>query len=67
MSIVSIDFETFSELDIKVVGGFKYASHPSTEVLCVAWSVEGEEPQLWEPTMPAPKELFELIEKKRPH
>lgn len=31
-----IDFETRSELDLQKVGAWEYASHPSTEVLCVA-------------------------------
>lgn len=33
-----LDYETFSEVDLKRSGGFEYAVHPSTEVLCVAWA-----------------------------
>ena len=61
--IVSIDFETYSECDIKAAGAFAYADHPSTEVLCLAWAVNDEPPELWTPGMPAPVELFGLIER----
>lgn len=39
-----LDFETYSEVDIKTVGGFRYAEDPSTEILIAAWSVDDEEP-----------------------
>ena len=34
-----IDFETRSECDLKECGAAKYAMHPSTEVLCMGYSV----------------------------
>lgn len=61
--IVSLDFETYSECDIRTAGAWVYADHPSTEVLCMAWAVNDEPPQLWTPDMPAPIELFRLIER----
>jgi DNA polymerase len=33
------DFETFSECDIKKAGGYEYAAHPSTDLLCVAYRI----------------------------
>lgn len=39
-----IDFETFSEADIVKVGAYRYASDPSTEILCVALAIGNEEP-----------------------
>lgn len=32
-----LDYETYSEADLKKVGAYEYSVHPSTEVLCVAW------------------------------
>jgi len=61
--IVSLDFETYSECDIRTAGAWAYADHPSTEVLCLAWSVNDEPPVIWTPNMPAPVELFRLIER----
>ena len=37
-----IDFETRSLVDIKKVGAYAYAAHPSTEILCVAYVVNNE-------------------------
>ncbi len=62
MAVVSIDFETFSECDIRSAGAYAYADHPTTEVLCLAWALDDNQPQLWLPSDPAPAELFNLIE-----
>ena len=32
-----IDFETYSEADLKVVGAWLYAKHPSTQILCIGY------------------------------
>ncbi len=32
-----LDFETFSEANLKKTGSYEYSKHPSTKVLCVAW------------------------------
>lgn len=37
MTKLFIDFETRSTIDIKRAGAWKYAMHPSTEVLCMAF------------------------------
>lgn len=61
--IVSIDFETYSERDIRSSGAWAYADDPTTEVICLAWCLDDEPPVLWTPGMPAPVELFRLIER----
>lgn len=58
---ISIDFETYSECDIKTAGGYNYAAHPSTEILCMAWAIDDEEPQLWTPDQPFPDRLHGAI------
>ena len=45
---VHLDFESASDLDIKV-GAAAYAEHPSTRVLCLAWSVDDGPPLTWAP------------------
>lgn len=37
---ISVDIETYSELDLTEVGVNKYASHPSTEILILCYAVE---------------------------
>jgi DNA polymerase len=46
---ITIDFETYSEADLKKTGAYKYSEHPSTEVLCLAYAFNNEEPHLWHP------------------
>ena len=44
MTIISFDFETYSECDIRKAGAYAYADHPTTEVICMAWAVDDEKP-----------------------
>ena len=60
---VHIDFETYSEVDIKSAGLYNYANHPSTRVICMAYRVEGKKVKLWrpgnsEPVFPLPYRLI---------
>lgn len=36
---MAIDFETYSEADLKKAGAYEYSIHPSTEILCAAWKI----------------------------
>lgn len=49
--VLHIDFETRSELDLRQVGLYNYARHPSTDVWCIAWAFEGD-PIIWHPELP---------------
>jgi DNA polymerase len=53
-----LDFETFSEADLKSVGVYRYARDPSCEVLCLAVSRGHEKPLLWVPPVYASKLAF---------
>ena len=44
-----LDYETASELNLKKVGAYKYAAHPSTRILMLGWAVNDEPEELWEP------------------
>lgn len=45
-----LDFETYSEADLKRVGAFEYSMHESTEVLCVGWKLGTRESLARKPT-----------------
>jgi DNA polymerase len=60
---VSIDYETFSMANLKKVGLWAYARHPSTRVLCVSWAWGKEEPQVWWPGQPTPHSLVKAFER----
>lgn len=58
---LSIDFETFSEIDLPDQGAHKYAQHESTDALCAAWAFGDEEPNLWLPGEPCPPAIVDHI------
>lgn len=65
-SIAHLDFETFSELDIRKVGGHRYARHASTEVLIASFWLPGDtDPEVWLPRQEAPpRRLMDWIRGK---
>lgn len=54
MTDIHFDFETASELDLTEVGVLEYAEHPSTRIICMAWSDGDGDVHLWWPGDPAP-------------
>ncbi len=57
--ILGRDIETRAKASLKKVGADKYATDPSTEVLCVAYAVDDGPVQLWRPGDPVPPEFVE--------
>ncbi len=55
MQVVSIDFETYSEGDIRKLGAWGYSKHPTTKVICMAYAYGEEDPILWLPEMKLPE------------
>ena len=60
---VHIDFETYSEADIKSVGLYNYAYHPSTKVICMAYRIGDGIVKLWRPgrALPVFPKAYKLI------
>lgn len=56
-----LDFESASLANLKLVGAYVYAEHPSTEVLCLSWALDGGPIATWEPSQPIPKEIAVAI------
>ena len=56
--LVSIDFETRSKIDLPTYGLDKYAKCRSTEVICMAYSIDGGPVKLWTPKTAPPQFLF---------
>lgn len=54
MTFCSLDFETYSECDLAKEGVWRYATHPSTEVVCMAYALDGEMQPIWLPHQPTP-------------
>lgn len=55
---LSLDFETYCDFNLKVVGLDIYSSHPSCEVLMAAYKIDDGEIKHWDATSdPMPREL----------
>ena len=50
MSYLFLDFETFSEADLKKVGSYAYAEHTTTEVLICTYAFDDEPVRVWDCT-----------------
>jgi len=61
-----IDFETYSECDIKAHGAWLYSLHPSTEILCLCYKVKGApgRPHLWRPGKRVPELIMRAIQER---
>lgn len=49
-SLLYLDTETFSEADLKKVGSYAYAEHPTTEVIICTYAVDGGPVEVWDCT-----------------
>jgi DNA polymerase len=52
--MISVDLETRSAVNLLTQGSWLYATDPSTEVICLWYSVDRGEPQGWHPGEPVP-------------
>jgi DNA polymerase len=43
----TLDYETRSEVNLKKVGAYNYARHPSTEVLCLGYKIGDNPTKIW--------------------
>lgn len=68
-----LDYETRSEADLRKLGSFEYANHPTTQILCVAWRLGTRtlmrehlsrtvKPKIWSPAFHGPDSLGELLQ-----
>lgn len=49
MQTLSIDFETRATVDLRKTGVYPYAEHKDTDIWCMAWAFDDEEPVIWTP------------------
>lgn len=53
--MIWLDFETRSECDLKAMGVYNYARHPSTQVLCMSYAHDDGPVNTWRPGEPMPR------------
>lgn len=61
MTVLHLDIETFSEVDLTAAGVYRYAESRSTEVLCFAYAFNDAPVSLWKPGQPLPVDVVEHI------
>ena len=42
MTVLGVDIETYSDIDIKEAGAYKYASSPNFEILLIAYAYDDD-------------------------
>lgn len=47
--MLALDIETYSTIDLTKVGSYRYATHPNTDVLVLAYALQGQAVQTWQP------------------
>jgi len=58
---VVLDYETRSEADLKSLGAYEYARHPSTEIICAGIKIDQKPAKLWLPKMGGDKLVDTLL------
>ena len=58
-TMISIDLETRSEVDLLTAGAYRYAADESTDIICMWYSVDYAEPIGWHPGDPVPAVFME--------
>jgi DNA polymerase len=53
------DYETRGVLQLPKVGAYRYAAHPQTSIICIAYAVDDQAVRLWLPGNPLPPEFIE--------
>lgn len=61
MTVLWLDYESRSECDLPKNGGYNYARHPTTKMLCAAYAFDDEEVQLWWHHEPVPQRIAEYF------
>ena len=52
--MITLDFETRSEADLKKVGAWAYSEHPTTDIIVVCWGIDDKPRQAWWPDHVSP-------------
>ena len=60
-SVLSIDFETASQCDLKRAGAYVYSEHPTTQVLCMAYAFDNGPVQIWRRGQPFPRDVLDHV------
>src|SRR6476646_9321544 len=60
MRTIYYDVESRSGVNLREAGAHVYATDPTTQMLCLAYAIDEEDPQLWLPGDPVPSVFLEI-------
>ncbi len=66
MTILHIDYEVFSEDDLKDSGVYRNAEHPSTEIMSCSYAFDDGPVHLWIPYREVPQTIVDQVKARRP-
>jgi DNA polymerase bacteriophage-type len=66
MTILHMDFESYSECDLKDAGVYRYAEHPSTEITACSYAFGDGQTCLWIPYANVPRGVISAVQEQRP-
>ena len=61
VSRLFVDFETYSDVDIRKHGSMQYVNDPSTQIICLGFAFDHEPAQLWTPAQEFPKSIIKYL------
>jgi len=61
VSDLFVDFETYSAVDIKKRGGMNYATHPSTQIVCMGYAFDKEPVSVFTPADELHPDIIEHV------
>jgi DNA polymerase len=62
VSILHLDWESRSTIDLRKTGVYRYAQHEDTDLWCGAWAFDDEEPDVWFPGQRVPQRIVDHVE-----
>lgn len=62
-----VDVETFSEVDLKDAGVYRYAEHESTSLNCLGYAIDNGPVNLWIPFDDVPQAIVDGVKAQRPN
>ena len=64
--VLHLDFETRSRADLFRGGAYRYATDPSTEIICMAYAFDDDPVELWHPDLTLPDDVEAFIKAAAP-
>lgn len=64
--VLSLDFETCSQVDLRRTGVYPYARDTSTQVICMAYAFDDDPVSVWRQGQPFPLDVLDHVARRRP-